>query len=155
MSDTRNGLAVSVMNNAACVAILHSQWKGSRAPTILASAVFNTVKNYATAERQNHGVIHTARVILEAAAQVFDQLEAYMQSEERCAREDAVLKGREVEFRQHHLAIVSAYDAAMSETDFRVVNLVTGSESALYPLDQCKEIIRLALNGELKGSFDL
>lgn len=46
-------------------------------------------------------------------------------------------------------------ESPATEGTYRVVNLTTAVESALYTQNEAREIVMLALKGELRGSFDL
>lgn len=83
------------------------------------------------------------------------QLCSYSQCEEiiRLAKTGDVLKGRTPVFTQDAYAIVPSDLPEHANTHYRVVNLQTGNESALYSINECREIIRLG-KAMGKGSFE-
>lgn len=72
------------------------------------------------------------------------------------ASEEEILAGREVKYRDGPMVVVPSELSANwpEHVDFyRVIDLMTGDESALYSMAQCKDIIALAKREELMGSF--
>jgi hypothetical protein len=69
--------------------------------------------------------------------------------------ERAILQGRKPEFCSGRYVIVPSDYEEQRHTHFRVVNLETGAESALYSYLVCGAIIVHAQAEELKGSFDI
>ncbi len=66
-----------------------------------------------------------------------------------------ILKGRTPIERTGDYAIVNSDIADLKEPVwFRVVNTRTGAESSLYRFAECRDIVAMAMRGELLGSFD-
>lgn len=127
-----------------------------RVATARAGSVFCIVRDKALELRAHHDDIYTAEEIFAACAQVLDYLTDHVEDLDRVAREDKVLAGRKVEFRDGRYVVVRGLpiDSPYPHC-YRVVNLETGSESSLYRMAECENIIVRALAGELVGSFDL
>lgn len=156
-----NGLALAVLNDKHSVNVLLSCLTSKGTSSALrAQQVYAVVTNVASIERNRFARVYTTFEISQAVFQVHQTMLAQYEAAAHLEQIDKVLRGRKSVHGAGDYVVVPAGgvddgDKGVKITDFRVINVVTGAESALYPLDQCIDIVRNALDGKLLGSFDL